>query len=98
MTTEGSVEPGAAHPERADNRPFWSVMIPVFNSTKYLARTLESVLSQDPGAARMQIEVVDGYSTMNIPEPLVREIAGDRVGTFRHTQPLPMAANWNSCI
>ena len=79
-------------------RPFWSVMIPVYNSTKYLARTLESVLAQDPGPASMQIEVVDGYSTIDLPEPLVQQLAGGRVGTFRHTRPLSMSANWNSCI
>jgi cellulose synthase/poly-beta-1,6-N-acetylglucosamine synthase-like glycosyltransferase len=34
-------------PEGVD-RPFWSVMIPTYNCAKYLAQTLESVLSQDP--------------------------------------------------
>jgi glycosyltransferase involved in cell wall biosynthesis len=76
--------------------PFWSVMIPVYNSSKYLARTLESVLDQDPGPARMQIEVVDGHSTIDLPE--LQQIAGDRISVFRHAQPLSMAANWNSCI
>jgi len=90
MPAEPSLAPGA--------RPFWSVMIPVYNSTKYLEKTLDSVLSQDPGAGRMQIEVVDGHSTMDLPEALVRQIAGERVSVFRHAQPLPMAANWNSCI
>ncbi len=73
-------------------------MIPVYNSTEYLARTLESILSQDPGPAIMQIEVVDGHSTVNLPEPLVRRIAGDRVGVFRHPTPLSMSGNWNLCI
>ena len=40
-------------------RPLWSVMIPTFNSAKYLRETLGSVLAQDPGPERMQIEVVD---------------------------------------
>ncbi len=73
-------------------------MIPVYNSTEYLAKTLESVLSQDPGPGIMQIEVVDGHSTVNLPASLVQRIAGDRVGVFRHPAPLSMAANWNSCI
>jgi glycosyltransferase involved in cell wall biosynthesis len=73
-------------------------MIPVYNSTKYLARTLESVLDQDLGPARMQIEVIDGYSTKDLPEPLVETIGRGRVSLFRHSQPLSMAANWNSCI
>jgi len=87
-----------ALPDESRERPFWSVMIPVYNSTKYLAKTLESVLSQDPGPSIMQIEVVDGHSTVNLPESLVQRIAGNRVGMFRHPAPLSMAANWNSCI
>jgi hypothetical protein len=87
-----------ALPGESRERPFWSVMIPVYNSTNYLAKTLESVLSQDPGPDIMQIEVVDGHSTVNLPESLVRQIAGDRVGVFRHPTPLSMSANWNSCI
>ena len=73
-------------------------MIPVYNSTEYLARTLESVLSQDPGPDIMQIEVVDGHSTVNLPEPLVRKIAGNRVDVFRHPTPLSMSGNWNLCV
>jgi glycosyltransferase involved in cell wall biosynthesis len=73
-------------------------MIPVYNSTEYLEKTLESVLCQDPGPDHMQIEVVDGHSTRNEPSALVRRVAGDRVAVFRHPEPLPMYANWNSCI
>jgi glycosyltransferase involved in cell wall biosynthesis len=73
-------------------------MIPVYNSTTYLRQTLESILAQDPGPNAMQIEVVDGCSTINRPAELVRRIAGDRVSVFRHAAPLPMYANWNSCI
>jgi glycosyltransferase involved in cell wall biosynthesis len=73
-------------------------MIPVYNSTTFLPKTLESVLRQDPGPDQMQIEVVDGHSTRDEPSDLVRRVAGDRVAVFRHPEPLPMYANWNSCI
>lgn len=73
-------------------------MIPVYNSIEFLAKTLESVLCQDPGPDHMQIEVVDGHSTRDEPSALVRRVAGDRVAVFRHAEPLPMFANWNSCI
>ena len=56
------------------HRIFWSVMIPTYNNGKYLRRTLESVLCQAPGPDEMQIEVVDGCSTLDDPEPL-----GERV-------------------
>jgi len=97
MMTEQGLTHGTDSPP-AGARPFWSVMIPVYNSTKYLARTLESVLEQNIGPDAMQIEVIDGYSSIDLPEPLVKQIAGDRVDNFRHSQPLSMAANWNSCI
>jgi len=97
MMTEQGLTHGTDSPP-AGARPFWSVMIPVYNSTKYLARTLESVLEQNIGPDAMQIEVIDGYSSIDLPEPLVKKIAGDRVDNFRHSQPLSMAANWNSCI
>lgn len=43
-------------------RPLWSVMIPSYNCAKYITKALESVLMQDPGKDKMQIEVVDDCS------------------------------------
>src|SRR5215467_5604297 len=80
------------------HRPFWSVMVPVYNRTKYLEKTLASVLAQDLGPKEMQIEVVDDCSTLNDPEPLVRRIAGDRVNFVRNSRNLGLVANFNNCI
>jgi glycosyltransferase involved in cell wall biosynthesis len=79
-------------------RPLWSVMIPTFNCAKYLRETLESVLSQDPGPERMQIEVVDDCSDKDDPETVVRETGRGRV-TF-HRKPMNEGAVWNfnTCI
>jgi glycosyltransferase involved in cell wall biosynthesis len=73
-------------------------MIPVYNRTQYLAKTLESVLSQDPGPGEMQIEVVDDASTVEDPEPLVRRIGGDRISFFRNPRNLGLMPNFNNCI
>src|SRR5262245_39421227 len=64
-------------------RPFWSVMIPVYNCTRYLRRTLASVLEQNVNAEDMQIEVVDGCSTKDDPEQVVNEFGKSRVGFYR---------------
>jgi hypothetical protein len=80
------------------HRPFWSVMVPVYNRTTHLEKTLASVLAQDPGPEQMQIEVVDDGSTQCDPEPLVRRIADDRVRFVRQPQHLGLVGNFNSCI
>jgi len=80
------------------NRPFWSVMIPTYNSSQYLEQTLHSVLEQDPGPDEMQIKVIDDCSPKNDPENLVREIGKNRVDFYRQPQNLGISGNWNSCI
>jgi glycosyltransferase involved in cell wall biosynthesis len=73
-------------------------MIPVYNRTTYLERTLRGVLSQDPGPEEMQIEVVDDASTEGDVEALVRRVGGERVKFSRHPCNLGLAGAWNSCI
>lgn len=79
-------------------RPFWSVMVPTYNRSRYLRKTLESVLSQDPGPAEMEIEVVDNCSSEGDPEAIVREVGKGRVRFYRQASNLGMTANWNTCI
>ena len=65
-------------------RPFWSVMIPIYNCREdYLRETLRSVLCQDPGIADMQIEVIDNCSTIGDPEVVVCEMGGGRIEYHR---------------
>ncbi len=78
--------------------PFWSVMMPTYNAGSYFREALRSVLSQDPGPEQMQIEVMDDCSPDINPEPIIREMAGDRVSFFRHEKNLGLCGNWNSCI
>jgi GT2 family glycosyltransferase len=65
-------------PLLAGERPFWSVMIPTDNGDPHLADAIASVLEQDPGPERMQIEVVDDCSTHGDPEKLVAQVGDGR--------------------
>jgi glycosyltransferase involved in cell wall biosynthesis len=79
-------------------RPLWSVMIPTYNSEKWLRQTLESVMAQDRGPERMQIEVVDNCSTEDNPEALVRAVCGSRVAFYRQQKNEGAVTNFNACI
>jgi GT2 family glycosyltransferase len=79
-------------------RPLWSVMIPTYNGEAYLRETLASVLAQDPGPDRMQIEVVDDASTEGDPEAVVRELGRGRVGFHRQPRNVGHVSNFNTCL
>lgn len=98
MLMANSPYPKIAPPTLGRARPFWSVMIPVYNRTTYLERTLQGVLGQDPGTDQMQVEVVDDASTRGDPEGLVRRVCGDRVSFVRHSRNVGGVANWNTCV
>jgi len=77
----------------------WSVMIPTYNpKPEYLEETLRSVLTQDPGEALMQIEVVDDCSPAGPPVELVHRVAAGRVTIHREAKNLGLAGVWNRCI
>lgn len=79
-------------------RPLWSVMIPCYNCTKYLRQAIESVLIQDPGPDKMQIEVIDDCSTDADVKALVAEVGKGRVGYFRQEQNRGSLRNFETCI
>jgi glycosyltransferase involved in cell wall biosynthesis len=78
--------------------PTWSVMVPVYNRTRYLLQSLDSVVGQAGNRCNMQVEVVDDCSTEADVGSLVRGRYGDRVCIFRQPTRVGMAANWNTCI
>ena len=80
-----------------EERPLWSVMIPTYNCARYLRATLASVLAQDPGPERMQIEVVDDCSSDH-PEAVVRELAPGRVSFFRQPRNVGHTHTFNTCL
>lgn len=78
-------------------RPFWSVMIPVYNGADYLRETLRSVL-EERGSEAMQIEVIDNCSDRDDPQAVVRELGGGRVHFHRQPQNVGPIENFNTCI
>jgi glycosyltransferase involved in cell wall biosynthesis len=86
-------------PTNGRPKPFWSVMIPTYNPrADYLEKALRSVLQQDCGPDRMQIEVVDDCSIGADVAAIVQSIAGDRVLFSKTAKNLGLAGAWNTCI
>lgn len=81
-----------------DNRPFWSVMVPVYNCISYIQEALESVLAQDRGPELMQIEVVDDCSSDGDVEALVKEVGKGRIQYFRQPVNRGSLRNFETCI
>ena len=91
--------PGFAPVPAGIARPFWSVMVPIYNGPPhYLRETLQSVLRQDPGPGEMQIEVIDNCSTAFDPEPVVREVGRGRIAFHRQRENIGIGGNFNACI
>jgi glycosyltransferase involved in cell wall biosynthesis len=86
-----SISPGAV-------RPVWSVMIPIFNGSRFLKEALESVLMQDPGKDIMQIEVVDDCSTDADVKEMVETIGKGRIAYYRQEQNCGSIRNFETCI
>ena len=81
----------------AEPRPFWSVIIPVYNRTDYVLECLASVLAQWPGHGQMEILVVDNASTPSVYE-LVNAIGGGIIRYYRHEKNLKLVGNINAGI
>ncbi|MEO6719209.1 MAG: glycosyltransferase [Ferruginibacter sp.] len=78
-------------------RPVWSVMIPAYNCSKYLRKTIESVLLQDRGINIMEIWVVDDCSREN-PERLVEELGKGRINFYRQEHNVGQLNNFSTCL
>jgi len=99
----GDFDVGAKPPviksvDSGTDRPLWSVMIPVFNCAHLLPQSLESVLAQDPGPDRMQIEVIDDCSTKDDPRKVVQDVGRGRVRYYRQLQNVGVVENFNTCV
>jgi len=73
-------------------------MVPTRNRTEFLEKTLLSVLAQDPGPERMQIEVVDDASSEGDAEGIVQALGKGRIAFHRLSENLGMGPCWNVCV
>lgn len=89
------VIPPVTDPEKP--RPFWTVVIPVYNRTDYLLECLASSLVQWTGEAEMEILVMDNASTAPLFE-LVNSIGGGVVHYYRHPHNVGLVRNHNAGI
>ncbi|HAX78026.1 MAG TPA: hypothetical protein DCY88_19945 [Cyanobacteria bacterium UBA11372] len=87
--------PPVAEPQNP--RPFWTVVMPVYNRTDYLLKALASLLAQWSGEEEMEILVMDNGSTPPLFD-LVNGIGGGVVRYYRHPQNLGVLPNHNAGI
>jgi glycosyltransferase involved in cell wall biosynthesis len=73
-------------------------MIPAYEGADYLARTLRSVLLQDPGAEAMQIEVIDDHSVKEDLRAVVEQTGQGRVDYYRKPRNAGVVASFNTCL
>lgn len=77
-------------------RPLWSVLIPCYNCATFLEQTLHSVLSQDPGPAKMEIIVVDDCSDRDDPAAVVKRRGQGRVRFVRQKTNVGKVRNYET--
>jgi len=80
------------------NRPLWSVIIPTHNCALYLRETLQSVLTQALPPNKMEIIVVDDYSSEDNPKAVVDEIGQNRVIFLDHDRNVGKVNNYATGI
>ncbi|MFD1872995.1 glycosyltransferase family 2 protein [Hymenobacter bucti] len=98
VTRTPAFPPSIAPLALTGRRPLWSVMIPAYNCTVYLADALRSVLAQDLGADLMQIEVVDDASTDGDVAALVAALGRGRVQYYRQPANVGSLRNFETCL
>ncbi|MEH2057463.1 MAG: tetratricopeptide repeat protein [Nostoc sp.] len=87
-------------PKVADDtvkRPFWSVVVTVYNRTDYLLECLASVLAQWQGEEQMEIIVMHDATTTPVFE-VVNSIGKGIIHYYRNPQNLGLPGNWNAGI
>ena len=87
-----AVDESAAAP-----RPFWSVIIPTWQRTQFLAQSLGSVLDQAPPPEEMEIIVQDDFSDTDL-RPFIESLGRNRIHACRTTRKRGIFGNVNDAI
>lgn len=72
-----------------------TVGMPVYNGSKYLAESIESVLNQS--YTNFHLIICDDCSTDNSAE-IIRSFRDPRISYVRNPQRLGLVENWNKCV
>jgi hypothetical protein len=80
------------------DRPFWSVMIPVYQRVQWLEQTLRSVVDELPTNEPVQIEIVDDGTHPPELDAIVARVGDPRIAVHHNATRLGMVGNWNTCI
>lgn len=75
-----------------------SVMIPNYNSNKYLEECIKSVLNAERQDLIKQIWVVDDCSTKELPDLIVAKFKDPRIALIKNVTNLGLAKNFNKCL
>jgi tetratricopeptide (TPR) repeat protein len=76
-------------------RPFWSVVVTVYNRIDYLLECLTSVLAQWQGEEQMEIIVMDDAGRTPVFE-VVNSIGQGIIHYYRNLENLGLPGNWNA--
>jgi O-methyltransferase len=88
---------GRLEPVPDGPRPFWSVIVPLYERTSYLKQCLDSILDQDPGPHDMEILVIDDGSRNDL-QSLVENLGRGRVTYLRNKTNLGLYSSTNAGI
>jgi hypothetical protein len=83
------------------HRPFWSVMITVYNRLQHFEKALKSVIEQADSPEQMQIEVINDGAEKSIQdeiEAIVKSVGGDRISFYKHPENVGHPHIFNICI
>lgn len=82
-------------------RPFWSVIITVYNRLHHIEQALRSVIAQASSPEEMQIEVINDGANREIQdeiEAIVKAVGGERINFYKHPKNVGHPHIFNICI